>query len=351
MCYSTALLYFLLVSWLKLMENVNNVDKRYQVFVSSTYEDLIEERLEVMKALLELDCIPCGMEYFPAANEDQWTFIKKLIDTCDYYVVIISGRYGSEDSEGNSYTQKEYQYALSKEIPTIGFIHHDRNSISPEKRETEEKQIEKLEEFVSLVRSKLCKDWNNAYELGAVVSRSLTQLMKSNPRTGWVRADKVSSEELLEEINGLRKENEVLKEQIAKFEGDSTIDVDINNIAFEENTKIHGTYKSSNTIHEWSHNLSWKDLFLLISPYLLQSCNEQIVKVQIAETVLKTMGRWGFYSEQVDGDFLQSIKVQFLALSLIQVNVSQTVGGSTGLFWELTQKGKQIMLNERSIKK
>ena len=93
------------------------------MFVSSTYEDLVPERLEVMKALLELNCIPCGMEYFPAANEDQWTFIQKLIDSCDYYVVIIGGRYGSEDEEGKSYTQKEYEYALLSGIPTIGFIY------------------------------------------------------------------------------------------------------------------------------------------------------------------------------------------------------------------------------------
>ena len=128
--------------------------KRYQVFVSSTYEDLIEERLEVMKAFLELDCIPCGMEYFPAANEDQRTFIENLIDTCDYYVVIISGRYGSEDAEGKSYTQKEYEYALSKGIPTIGFIRHDRASLPSEKREEEGSEtLQKLEEFISLVRS------------------------------------------------------------------------------------------------------------------------------------------------------------------------------------------------------
>ena len=44
------------------------MDKRYQVFVSSTFEDLQEERKEVMQALLELDCIPAGMELFPAAN-------------------------------------------------------------------------------------------------------------------------------------------------------------------------------------------------------------------------------------------------------------------------------------------
>lgn len=42
------------------------MDKRYQVFVSSTYEDLREERGAVMQALLGLDCIPTGMESFPA---------------------------------------------------------------------------------------------------------------------------------------------------------------------------------------------------------------------------------------------------------------------------------------------
>lgn len=45
------------------------MDKRYQVFVSSTFEDLQEERREVMQALLSLNCIPTGMELFPAADE------------------------------------------------------------------------------------------------------------------------------------------------------------------------------------------------------------------------------------------------------------------------------------------
>ena len=46
-------------------------EKRYQVFVSSTYEDLQEERREVMQALLELDCIPAGMELFPAVGSQK----------------------------------------------------------------------------------------------------------------------------------------------------------------------------------------------------------------------------------------------------------------------------------------
>ena len=66
-------------------------DKRYQVFVSSTFHDLERERQEVMHALLELDCMPAGMELFPAANESQWNLIKKVIDDCDYYILIVAG--------------------------------------------------------------------------------------------------------------------------------------------------------------------------------------------------------------------------------------------------------------------
>ena len=55
------------------------MDKRYQVFVSSTYTDLKEERQKVMQTLMEMDCIPSGMELFPAMDEEQWLFIKKII--------------------------------------------------------------------------------------------------------------------------------------------------------------------------------------------------------------------------------------------------------------------------------
>ena len=53
------------------------MEKRYQIFVSSTYADLKQERQKVIQALMEMDCIPSGMELFPAADEEQWEFIKK----------------------------------------------------------------------------------------------------------------------------------------------------------------------------------------------------------------------------------------------------------------------------------
>lgn len=71
------------------------MQKKYQVFVSSTYQDLIDERKEVTQALLESNCIPTGMELFPASSRMQWEIIKSVIDDCDYYLLILAGRYGS----------------------------------------------------------------------------------------------------------------------------------------------------------------------------------------------------------------------------------------------------------------
>src|SRR3954453_13788879 len=130
------------------------MDKRYQVFVSSTYRDLVDERREVIQALLELDCIPAGMELFPAANESQWDLIKRVIDDCDYYIVIVGGRYGSVTPEGVSYTEMEFDYAVEAGKPILGFVHEDPGAIESAKVEKTPDLIAKLDAFTEKVRSR-----------------------------------------------------------------------------------------------------------------------------------------------------------------------------------------------------
>lgn len=83
------------------------MNKKYTVFLSSTYDDLREERREVIHALLELGCIPCCMENFPSDDDEQFEFIKSVIDECDYYILILAGRYGSIGKYGISFTEME----------------------------------------------------------------------------------------------------------------------------------------------------------------------------------------------------------------------------------------------------
>src|SRR3954468_4936174 len=122
------------------------MDKRYQVFVSSTFVDLQVERQHVIQALLALDCIPSGMELFPASDDDQWTLIKRVIDDCDYYLVIIAGRYGSM-RDGVGYTEMEYDYAVSQHKPVIAFLHSEPGTIKVENTDKDAKAEEKLLAF------------------------------------------------------------------------------------------------------------------------------------------------------------------------------------------------------------
>ena len=116
-------------------------DKRkFSLFVSSTYEDLKEERQAIMGVALENGFIPVGMEQFHAAPASQWTVITKMIDECDFYLLVVGGRYGSiDDSTDKSYTEKEYDYAKSKGIPVLVLIKEPASITEAEKDNGNEK--------------------------------------------------------------------------------------------------------------------------------------------------------------------------------------------------------------------
>src|SRR4051812_38300340 len=106
-------------------------DKKYQVFVSSTYSDLIKAREEVIKVILSLYQIPIGMEMFSADNEEQWSIIRSTIDNSDYYILIVGHRYGSLTKENISFTEKEFDYAKSIGLPIIAFVRNREIATTP----------------------------------------------------------------------------------------------------------------------------------------------------------------------------------------------------------------------------
>jgi Holliday junction DNA helicase RuvB subunit len=167
--------------------------RRYQVFVSSTFEDLIEERRHVMQALLETKCIPTGMELFPASSEGQWKLIQRVIDDCDYYVVIIGGRYGSEGIGGVSYTEMEYDYAVSSGKSVIGFYHDDPDSLIGSKLEKNDQHRRKLEAFTTKVRSRMCRSWRTPDGLASAIKSAVLHAIEHDRKPGWIRASDLPS--------------------------------------------------------------------------------------------------------------------------------------------------------------
>ncbi|MDP3951409.1 DUF4062 domain-containing protein [Microbacterium sp.] len=163
-------------------------DRRYQVFVSSTYTDLQSERQGVLSALLELGCFPAGMEFFPASDSTPWAHIERVIDDSDYYAVIVGGRYGSVTETGLSFTQREYEYAQRTSKPILAFLHADPGSIPWRDSEQDPELHARLQEFVTLLRSRhLVRTWTTVDSLRAVVATSLSAEMDNNPQMGWTR--------------------------------------------------------------------------------------------------------------------------------------------------------------------
>jgi hypothetical protein len=326
------------------------MDKRYQVFVSSTYADLKEEQQKVIQAVIEMNCIPAGMELFPASDEEQFQFIKRVIDDCDYYLLIVGGRYGSTTEEGISYTEKEYDYAVSIGRKVIALIHENPDEIPLGKSEKDPILRERLAQFRKKVSTdRLVKFWKNADELPSLVTVSLVHAMKMFPAIGWIRANKAASEDLLTEINDLRKQNAQLRAASAEFRPI------IENLAgLEDKIELHGKYYyyGTRTKYEWKAKLSWSEIFAYVSPYLVSLPSDDSVKSTLLAAAFDRSGKSNSGdSPSLDDQIFRTIGVQLKALGLVKLQYTRSTAGYMALFWSLTPSGERLMMELRTAKK
>lgn len=176
------------------MENIDMENRRkFSIFISSTYEDLKEERQALVGVALENNFIPVGMEQFHAAPTSQWNVITKMIDECDFYLLVIGGRYGSIDEEaGISYTEKEYNYAKDKRLPVLVLIKEPSAIVESEKDAGEDKydKMQRLDKFRERVKNDkntvdFFTDLNNLmYKASSTFSKAINY---ADDNAGWVR--------------------------------------------------------------------------------------------------------------------------------------------------------------------
>jgi uncharacterized protein DUF4062 len=327
------------------------MDKRYQVFVSSTYADLKEERRKVIQTVIEMDCIPAGMELFPAADEEQFQFIKRVIDDCDYYLLIIGGRYGTTTAEGISYTEKEYDYAVSRGLKVIALIHENPDGIPFGKSEKDPVLRERLQRFRDKASTnRLVKFWKSAEELPGLVALSLANTIKMFPAVGWVRANKTASEDVLTEINDLRKKNDQLQTAVAELTPTPKIE---NLAALEDKMELRGKYYR-NSYSSWRFfeaTLTWSEIFASIAPYLIRFPNDEFVKSTLSLAVFARSGHSGDGEQPTLNDQqFRTVAVQLQGLGLVKLRYTESTTGVMGLFWSLTPSGEHLMMVLRTVK-
>ncbi|MRG98616.1 DUF4062 domain-containing protein [Polyangium spumosum] len=199
---------------------------KYQVFVSSTYRDLHDARERVTWAILNARHIPAGMENFTATNDRGWETIRRVIDLTDYYVVILAGAYGSiDETTGISWTQREYEYALERGIPVLGFIRADTHITQADVEKDAAKQAKLITFKARLKKQHLVQEWTDAEDLARKVVEALRNHIHDDedrrcPRPGWYRGDSIDfSSTVADELARLSAENEALRRQVEEVKG------------------------------------------------------------------------------------------------------------------------------------
>jgi len=324
------------------------LDKKYQIFVSSTYEDLKQERDQAIKAVLEMGHIPVGMEMFSAADEEQWQLIARQIEASDYYLIIVGHRYGSETPEGISYTEKEYDYAKACGVPTLGFVIDDKASWPTNKVDTHHKKVESLKIFKAKVKSKLVQFWSTKEELHGKVSISLIKAMNTNPRIGWSRADEAISSNVTAELSRLSKENAALRSEnklLALKQTDAVDEVrEVVGILFANERTLN--VRSENS---WAtakkHTASLLDLFLAAAPNLISEDTNSGIARNIAYSLVgsKQHKFWPFGKINTE-----KLIAEFAALDLVEPSKKKHPVSDKASYWSLTKVGRQVQ--KRSLR-
>lgn len=200
--------------------------KKYSVFISSTFVDLEFERETIRKLVIDMGYIPLGMESFPATNEEQFSYIKKVINDSDYYILVIGARYGSITEDGISFTEKEYDYALEQKKVVLAFIHDSPGDFPSKVVDDDPTLKDKLGAFRAKASGgRVVKFWNTRDQLGYMAMTSLHQAVDNYPSIGWVRGDFQNTQEVSQEFRRaegelflLKHEANDLRQQVASYQ-------------------------------------------------------------------------------------------------------------------------------------
>lgn len=381
------------------------VEKREQVFVSSTFKDLVDERAAVIQTLLEADCIPTGMEMFPASDSDKLDLIKRVIDLCDYYVVIIGGRYGSVDAEKQlSYTEMEHDYAVETKKPVMAFLHGDPGKLIGEKLDLEADLREKLDAFRQKTERRMVKYWNEPGDLKGQVALAMIQVRKSHPAEGWIRAGEAMTPEVKSELAELRAKVRELSSDLKDeqrqrasavdpselVQGDETVHISCDLEFHWQSTIDAGEAYGRNRAHgQWTITPTWNRVFRHLGPELMDEASEEYLMERLSALCLgmsrddllkkepsdteadaagdekdKHQGQGSgsddddddsqvgeIYEATVAIESFNDVKVQFAALGLAEKGTKRRPGSDTSTYWRLTERGSDQLLRLRAIRK
>jgi hypothetical protein len=205
--------------------------RRYQIFISSTFEDLKRHRKALIDQILKLGHIPAGMELFSAGDENEFEVIKRAIDQSDLYVVLIGATYGSVKPGTNpaqSYTQLEFEYARdTARKPCMAFLLNnqefraERNEIEQNKKKDCDYAVEVRAFRSDVSRGRIVQFFSkdNPYQLVANFQTALLNISTriSDRLMGYVRAKELLDIQQQVSLLGMVGQTDIMRDIVMQL--------------------------------------------------------------------------------------------------------------------------------------
>ncbi|MCK4606270.1 MAG: DUF4062 domain-containing protein [candidate division Zixibacteria bacterium] len=324
--------------------------KRYMVFVSSTYEDLKDERLKVAHSLLKAGYIPAGMEFIPADDKSQWQVIQRVIDESDYYLVIVGQRYGSLAEGDISWTRREYEYAAKRRIPIASFLLKVSENASDATGQPAE-HSPKLAEFTDLLKERhYCSFWDNPDKLSTEIITSLSKLVIDKPALGWVRDTPVLEYLSCHDTEDQEAALELITANAENLDKSTDITYECS-MEFMVSRPYVGGRLSYNAI-SGRVTATMKTIFMALGPEMLSPAQNSTLEARLCSFVHK-YGKAGlrgahpkardFVGFRVDRDDFNRILIRFRTMGFIEEVHTLADVPISEVKWQLTKAGNRLI--------
>lgn len=326
-------------------------------------------RESLMLPLLEQGLVPTGLESREAETSNNlMPVVQKLIDSSDYFILIVGARYGTLSPMGLSEVHREYIYAATKRKPIIAFIHDNPALLPAAQQPTTQDERVRREDFVRLLEEKVpCHRWTSESALKDVARKVIPNLIREHRAPGWVRADQggvagktVSNSEvasLKARIAALEKERDDFLQQARPplktlARGSDQVALDYSCNVYEG-----GDCKLAMV----TARLDWDQAFSCVAPLMLNPASEPVMQKALEDFISRKA------LNDVQKDFprahavrnvvmaahsFNQIKVHLRTLGLISKSSERDNRGLP--LWQLTTHGdntmSQVMAVKRSVK-
>jgi hypothetical protein len=155
-----------------------------EIFVASTYEDLVSYRAAATRSILTSGNISDDMLFWPAEESPPLDVSIRRVRSCDLLILLLAHRYG-KPPEGHdvSITELEFDEAVARQIPVLAFSVEPTYPWPPNYVETDPAARARLEAFTEKVSKRVThKRFTSPESLELAVTNGLTQFITLQSR-------------------------------------------------------------------------------------------------------------------------------------------------------------------------